>query len=206
MRNVYPKLTAALKENRPVGVLVIILNLIITKLNSLWFKNQIQCRGHVYIKNGARLHGGRAISVGNGFHAGRGLWMEAVFCHQGSKYSPKIKIGDNVALSDWVHIGAIGELLIGNDVLIGSKVLVTDHNHGDSSDHQLGPKIPPSKWPLRYKQTRIGNNVWIGDNALILAGSDIGSNVIIGAGAVINTIIPSGSVVVGVNKIIKKAG
>jgi lipopolysaccharide O-acetyltransferase len=103
-----------------------------------------------------------------------------------------------------VHIGAIGELLIGNGVLIGSKVLVTDHNHGDLNDINGNRKISPSNWPLKFKQTRIRDNVWIGDNALILAGSDIGSNSIIGAGAIVNKAIPSGSIVVGVNKIINK--
>ena len=45
---------------------------------------------------------------------------------------------------------------------------------------------------------KIGNNVFIGNNAIILPGVTIGDNVIVGAGAVVTRDIPSGSVVAGV--------
>lgn len=44
---------------------------------------------------------------------------------------------------------------------------------------------------------RIGNNVFVGAEAVILAGVSIGDNVVIGAGAVVAKDIPSNSVVVG---------
>lgn len=52
----------------------------------------------------------------------------------------------------------------------------------------------------------IGNNVYIGNNVIILPGVTIGNNVIIGAGAVVSKNIPSNSVAVGVPaKVIKTA-
>lgn len=52
----------------------------------------------------------------------------------------------------------------------------------------------------------IGDNVYIGNNVIILPGVTIGNNVIIGAGAVISKSIPSNSVAVGVPaRIIKTA-
>lgn len=52
-------------------------------------------------------------------------------------------------------------------------------------------------------ETYIGDNVWIGQNAVILMGSCIGSGCVIGANAVITKSIPPNSIVVGNNKIIR---
>lgn len=41
-----------------------------------------------------------------------------------------LKFGNNVEINDYVHIGAIENVTIGNNVLIASKVFITDHNHG----------------------------------------------------------------------------
>ena len=52
---------------------------------------------------------------------------------------------------------------------------------------------------------KVGNNVFIGNNAILLPGVTIGDNVIIGAGAVVTKDIPSDSVAVGVPaKVIKR--
>lgn len=44
---------------------------------------------------------------------------------------------------------------------------------------------------------KVGNNVWIGGNVVVLPGVTIGDNVVIGAGSVVNKDIPSNSVAVG---------
>ncbi len=51
----------------------------------------------------------------------------------------------------------------------------------------------------------IGNNVYIGQNAMVLPGVQIGNNVIIGAGAIVTHNIPDNSIAVGVPVIVKKA-
>lgn len=56
------------------------------------------------------------------------------------------------------------------------------------------------------KPITVGNNVYIGNNVIILPGVNIGNDVIIGAGAVVSKDIPDNSVVVGVPaKVIKSA-
>lgn len=45
---------------------------------------------------------------------------------------------------------------------------------------------------------KIGNNVYIGTNALVMPGVEIGDNCVIGAGAIVSKNIPSNSVAVGV--------
>jgi acetyltransferase-like isoleucine patch superfamily enzyme len=116
-------------------------------------------------------------------------WGEQVF-------SPCIAIGNRVRLHFDVHIGAIGTLTIGNDVLVGSHVLITDHSHGRSTATEL--RITASRRHLVSKgPTVIEDNVWIGEGACILDGVRIGRNAIVGANAVVTRDVPSGSVVVG---------
>ena len=49
----------------------------------------------------------------------------------------------------------------------------------------------------RVEKTTIGDNVFLGANAVVLPGVTIGDNVIIGAGAVVTKDIPANSIVVG---------
>lgn len=56
------------------------------------------------------------------------------------------------------------------------------------------------------KPIKIGDNVYIGNNVIILPGVTIGNNVVIGAGAVVSKSIPDNSVAVGVPaRVIKTA-
>jgi acetyltransferase-like isoleucine patch superfamily enzyme len=48
------------------------------------------------------------------------------------------------------------------------------------------------------KGIRVGDNVWIGTGVVVLDGSEIGADVVIGAGAVVNKSIPSGTVAAGI--------
>ncbi len=51
---------------------------------------------------------------------------------------------------------------------------------------------------LEYaKPIKVGNNVWIGENIIVLPGVTIGDNVVIGAGSILNKDIISNSVAVG---------
>jgi len=57
----------------------------------------------------------------------------------------------------------------------------------------------PENNSIEYKQKEIGNDVWIGQNAIILASSrQIGDGAIIGAGAVVTKDVPEYAIVVGV--------
>lgn len=54
-------------------------------------------------------------------------------------------------------------------------------------------------------QIKIGNNVYIGQNAMIMPGVTIGNNVIIGAGAIVTHDIPDDVVAIGVPATVKKS-
>lgn len=94
---------------------------------------------------------------------------------------------------------------IGSNVLIASKCFISDTNHGMyNGKYQDIPSISPNQRKLVTKPVKIGNNVWIGENAVILAGTEIGDGCIIGANSIIKGTIPTNSMVVGTGTIIKK--
>ena len=88
-------------------------------------------------------------------------------------------------------------VFIGDNVLIGSNVLITDHQHGLNDLKTL--KIPPSKRSLISKgDVVIENNVWIGENAVIIPGVRIGKNSIVGANSVVTKSFKNNSIIGGV--------
>ena len=102
---------------------------------------------------------------------------------------PKIKIGNNFYMNASCHI--LGEITIGNDVMIGPKTIIWGRDHGIAK-HKL---IREQK---HYKQpVAIGNDVWIGANVTILKGVKIGSGAIVGAGSVVTKDIPEYAIVAG---------
>lgn len=114
-------------------------------------------------------------------------------------------IGKNCEMGELTHIVAHEKVEIGDNVLIASKCFISDTNHGTYKGvKQDNPKIAPNKRDLSTKPVKIGNNVWIGENAVILAGSIIGDGCVIGANSVINTAIPENSMVAGIPGLIIK--
>ena len=116
---------------------------------------------------------------------------------------PALKIGDNVSLGEYSHITCADKVIIGNGVLTGRFVLITDNGHGKSTEKDAD--IAPLARKIHSNgPVNIGDNVWIGDKATILPNVTIGKGCIIAANAVVTKDIPEYSVVAGVPaKIIK---
>lgn len=107
--------------------------------------------------------------------------------------------GNNVQLNDFVHINALERVEIGNNVLIASKVFITDLEHG-SYIGNMNDSIPYTivkDRPLSSKHVKIEDNVWIGELVSVLPGVTIGENSIIGANSVVTKNIPANSIAVG---------
>ena len=91
-------------------------------------------------------------------------------------------------------------ITIGNNVHITDGVKFITHDGGTLLFRYLVPDLEITK-PIV-----VGNNVYIGNNVIILPGVKIGDNVVIGAGAVVSKNIPDNSVAVGVPaRVIKTA-
>lgn len=148
------------------------------------------------------IRGKKYIQIGKLFTSGVGLRIDAFPLRE----KICIEIGENVQVNDYVHISAIDSVKIGNNVLIGSKVLITDHNHGFYGVNNIhdNPAIPPLKRRLSYLPVEIGDNVWLGESVIILPGVKIGQGSVIGAMSVVTKEIPPFCIAVGSPAIVIK--
>lgn len=146
----------------------------------------------------AYLRGLSCIRMGEDFAAGEGLWLEAITRFNDQEFSPRIVIGNHVRISHGVHIAATHLVEIGDHVLMGSRVLVIDHNHGKYSVEHTPPSLPPTLRPLdNDKKTVIGARVWLGDGVVVMPGACIGEGSVIGANSVVRGTIPPLSIAAG---------
>ncbi len=99
-----------------------------------------------------------------------------------------LEIGNRVYFNENTMISCKGKIVIGDGCKFGPNVTVIDNNHrfdaqnGVSDQHSIGEIV-------------IGSHSWIGANAVLLKGTKIGRNCVIGAGCVISGEISDGTMV-----------
>lgn len=148
------------------------------------------------------IRGKKYIELNYGFTCGFGCRLEAYPKNMDGK---TLIFGKNVQINDYVHIAAREKVIIGDNVLIASKVFISDLDHGCySSDMNFDISIIPKERELFSKPVIIHKNVWIGENVSILSGVEIGENSIIGAGSVVTKSIPMNTIAVGNPAIVVK--
>jgi acetyltransferase-like isoleucine patch superfamily enzyme len=103
----------------------------------------------------------------------------------------ELVIGNHVGMSA-VTIAAFESIHIGDNCLIGGNVLITD-----SDWHAIQPEDRLANALGRTFPISIGQNVFIGTRAVILKGSNIGDNSVIGAGSVVSGTIPPNVIAAG---------
>lgn len=153
-------------------------------------------------KSGIILNG-KYLLIGNNFSIGNSYRIQLWVSYKDQCFSPSIKIGNNVSMMENCQISCCNRITIGDGVLFGANVFITDNFHGDNSISQLD--IPPIDRPLNVRgEVVIGNNVWVGRNVCIMPGVAIGDGAVIGANAVVTHDIPAYAVAAGVPaKVIK---
>ena len=110
--------------------------------------------------------------------------------------NPQLEIGNHVSLGEYSHITCARRVVIGDGVLTGRFVLITDNGHGNSSEEECS--MPPLCRPVYSRGgVFVGNNVWIGDKATILPGVMIGEGAVVAANAVVTKDVPPYAVVGG---------
>ncbi len=105
-------------------------------------------------------------------------------------YGKNIFVGDNFYTNYNCIILDVEKVEIGDNVLFAPNVAV----------YTAGHPVHPTPRKLGYEYgmpIKIGNNVWVGGNSVILPGVTIGDNCVIGAGSVVNKDIPDNSIVAG---------
>lgn len=142
------------------------------------------------------LEGRKHLYVEDECVFGKGLVLTAWGSHGQQRFTPKISIGKGCNFGEYNHISAIREIRIGNHVLTGRWVTITDNSHGKTDFSEL--ETAPMERPLFSKgPVIIEDNVWLGDKATILPGVHIGRGSVVGANCVVAKDVPPFSVVVG---------
>ena len=95
-------------------------------------------------------------------------------------------IGDGVAIGDRTEIHCADSITIGKDTIIAWDCCIMDRDY-----HKLDSKTEIT-CPVK-----IGNNVWIGCNVIVLKGVTIGDGAVVAAGAVVTKDVPAGALVGG---------
>lgn len=146
-----------------------------------------------YFRSVAQLHDPQYIHLGDNNCFGKDLYLTA---WEGGQNKPMLTIGSNCSFGAYNHITCANKVTIGNGVLTGKWITITDNSHGETDRVSL--EMKPTKRPITSKgPVVIGNNVWIGDKATILPGVTIGDGAVIAANAVVTKDVPAYSVVGG---------
>ena len=133
----------------------------------------------------------KGVEIGNNFTLGKYAIIECTGVLRNVGNS--LKIGNNVGINHYCFIGVRGDIVIGDNVIFGPRVNIFSENH-----NYKDLDIPIKNQGVTKDKTIIGSDVWIGANASIMSGVEIGDGCIIAAGAVVTKDIPSYSIVGGV--------
>ncbi|MEI7499390.1 MAG: glycosyltransferase [Bacteroidota bacterium] len=102
----------------------------------------------------------------------------------------------HVIIGDRTRIGMsnviIGPVTIGNDIMFAQNIVLSGLNHGYEDID-----IPPSKQKTTMAEIVVEDEVWIGANAVIVAGVRIGKHSVIAAGSIVTKSVPPYSIVGG---------
>lgn len=187
-------------------------NKIINHLDQLYNFCRLRSYGIKFGKN-CTIHGNLKIKlfdsakviIGDNFYCSSGRIINALACHKiGCLYATEnavISIGNNCGMSSpiiWCH----KKVTIGNNVKLGANVIIID-----TDAHNLDYlKRRDSNTDFgNEKEVKIGDDVLIGMNCIVLKGVSIGDRSVIGAGSVVTTSIPSDCIAAGnPAKIIRK--
>ena len=144
-------------------------------------------------KNGGKIEIGNNMVLASGFLSNMvGMYQRSIIV---ARNGGTVKIGNRVSMSA-VTVYAFKHIEIGDNTLIGANTKIFD-----SDFHPVDPQIRMvnrnDKEHTAMADTIIGENVFIGCNALILKGVHVGNNSVVGAGSVVTKDVPANCIVGG---------
>jgi acetyltransferase-like isoleucine patch superfamily enzyme len=114
------------------------------------------------------------------------------------KYDGIWKSGPSICIGNQVFIGTNCEFNIRKGIVVGDHSNIAsgchfvDHDHGKSIQVLIGQQIGDER------AIKIGSDVWLGCNVVVLKAVEIGDGAIVGAGAVVTKSIPSNEIWAGI--------
>lgn len=101
----------------------------------------------------------------------------------------KIAIGNDCFFNHDCSLNSLEKIEIGKGCLFGENVKIYDHNH-----KFLDTSIPIKEQGYFMEKVCIGQHCWIGSNVVILKGTIIGDNCVVGAGCIVRGKVENGTV------------
>ena len=123
------------------------------------------------------------------FTIGRSSVVESYSCINNAVGD--VIIGDHTRIG--IHNTIIGPVTIGSHVNLAQGITVTALNHNFAD-----PSLRIDQQGVSTQPVTIGDDVWIGANAVVLPGVTVGTHSVIAAGAVVTRDVPPRSVAAGV--------
>lgn len=120
-----------------------------------------------------------------------GLWQRTIIV---ARYGGKIEIGDGFGISGST-IYAFDSIKIGKNATIGANCKIIDNDF-----HPLDPeqrRMSLNKEYTKHRPIIIGDDCFIGMNSIILKGTTLGNNVVVGAGSVVQGNFPDNCIIAG---------
>lgn len=167
---------------------------IINKINGVKLGKNVKYKGIpvIYQVKNSQIEIGNNVTIKSSFLSNLvGLYQRTIIVTR--KENAKIKIGNNVGMSG-VTIYARENIEIGDNTLIGGNVKILDN---DFHPLDINDRKTNNIEKIKSKPIKIGKNCFIGVNAIILKGTDLGDGCIVGAGTVVSGKFEPNSVIVG---------
>jgi len=101
-----------------------------------------------------------------------------------------VKVGMNVWIGPFTIIDGSGKIVIGDYCTISAGVHIYTHDN-------VKQTLTSGVIEIERTPVSIGNNVYIGPNAIITKGISIGNTCVIGANAFVNRDVPAHSIIMG---------
>lgn len=119
-----------------------------------------------------------------------GLYQRSIIV---ARYGGKICIGSGCGISGST-IYAMKEITIGDNVLIGGNCKIIDNDfHPLPASQRICQKVED----IKVSPINIGDGCFLGANSIILKGTILGKNCVVGAGSVVTGVFPDNVIIAG---------
>ena len=141
-----------------------------------------------------QIVGRKYIYIGKKVFIRKNARLDAIAEWGDQVFTPAIRIGDGSHIEHRLQITSIASVTIGREVLIASNVFISDHSH-----EYKNPDVPVVHQLLTVGEpVSIGDGSWIGQNVVILPGTQLGRHCVVGANSVVKGTFDDYTVLAGI--------
>jgi len=163
------------------------------KINNIKYGEKLKMVGIpiIYRFKDSNINIGHGCTINSSFLSNLvGLYQRTIII---ARDGGEIIIGNNVGISGST-IYSLDEIDIGNNTVIGANSKIIDNDF-----HPLDPldRVEDDRDKIKSKKISIGENVFIGTNSIILKGTELKDNCVVGAGSVVSGKFSKNSIIGG---------